>query len=92
MAVVHELKSDPAIFQMSVQNVKDYELRLNDRNFQIGDILHIRETSESGEAMSAGAELRYTGRIMVRKINSILSGYGLKEGWVILNVRKLRGR
>lgn len=89
MATIHELKKDPIVFDLSVRGQKDYEIRYNDRNFQIGDELHIRETTESGEAIKAGAELRYTGRMFVRKINGILSGYGLKEGWVILNVEKV---
>ena len=86
---IHELKKDPVVFDLSVRGLKDYEIRFNDRGFQVGDELHIRETTESGEAIKSGAKLEYTGRMFVRKINAILSGYGLKEGWVILNVSKV---
>lgn len=85
----HKLKKDPAVFQATIDGIKDYEIRFNDRNFQVGDELHIRETASTGEEMEAGAPLEYTGRMFVRKINGILTGYGLKDGWCILNVSKV---
>jgi hypothetical protein len=85
--VLHELKTDPDVFQASHWGVKPYEIRFNDRNFQLGDLLRLRETQHSGVEMAAGAPLIYTGRERSMPIRFILSGprYGLAEGWVILS-------
>ena len=58
----HELKSDPASFQCMWDGVKTFDLRFNDRNFQIGEYLILKETLYSGEEMKAGKPLKYTRR------------------------------
>jgi hypothetical protein len=84
----HELKTDPDVFQALTEGEKTYEIRRDDRGFQVGDILILRETEYSGEQMFAGAPLEYTGRHAVRRVTHALRGpqYGLSEGWVILSV------
>lgn len=84
----HELKTDPIVFQMSVNGVKPYEIRLNDRDFQVGDMCWLRETKYSGASMKVdGFPLEYTGREMTKEITNIVSGYGLADGWVILTLK-----
>jgi hypothetical protein len=87
----HELKTDPEVFQASLDGLKNFEIRLNDRDFRQGDTLTLRETEHSGEEMSNGAPLKYTGRSLDCKINYVLHGgrYGLADGWVILAVYHL---
>ena len=82
----HELKTDPAVFIASQEGDKSFEIRLNDRGYQIGDHLLLRETKHSGEEMKAGKPLAYTGREYLVRVKYILSGYGLKEDWVIMSV------
>ena len=54
---------------------KSFELRKNDRDYQIGDILELREM-DNGEP---------TGRAIEKEITYILEGFaGLKEGYCIL--------
>lgn len=88
---VHDLKTDPAVFQLSLDGLKDWEIRFNDRNFQVGDHVLLRETKFSGEEMKAGKPLEFTGRTLHRVITSIVDGYGLENGWVILSLNALGG-
>lgn len=84
--VTHEIKADAAVFEASFKWLKNYELRFNDRDYQVGDMLKIRETQFTGAEMKAGAPLIYTDRAINREIAHVLRGpaYGLADGWVIL--------
>jgi hypothetical protein len=85
----HNLKTDNAVFVLSYAGSKQYEIRLNDRAFNIGDILILEETKYSGAEMrDYGKPLKYTGRQLMRRVDHILEGYGLEPGWVILSVSK----
>ncbi len=88
VSVNHELKTDPAVFEAVLDGSKTHEIRFNDRNFQVGDILRLRETRYTGQEMK-GPEprpLEFTGRELVRKVSHVLEGYGLQPGWVILSL------
>jgi len=83
----HTLKTDPDVFEASISGLKNFEIRLDDRNFTQGDTLRLEETKHSGEQMKNGKPLVYTGRVVESEINYILhGGYGLTDGWVILDV------
>lgn len=88
---VHELKTDPDVFAMSYAGNKNFEIRKNDRDFQVGDLLILKETLFSGEQMKNGMPLQYSGRILSRSVNYILPGgeYGLDPEWVIMDVIKI---
>ena len=97
----HELKTDPDVFQALVDGRKTYELRKDDRGFQVGDTLTLRETRYTGQEMISyehpdhpgrivfGKPLEYTGRTVGRVVTHILRGpiYGLADGWAILSVK-----
>ena len=85
----HELKTDSNVFQAVVEGLKTYEIRLNDRNYQIGDTLILQETEYTGDEMKQGQPLVYTGKDCRVIITHILYGpiYGLREDWVILSIR-----
>lgn len=84
----HVLKKDPEVFQATVDGNKPYEIRLDDRNYQVGDILHVKETLHSGESMKLdGAPLIYTGREYTVEVTYILRGYGLNPDWVIMSFK-----
>lgn len=40
--MLHELKTYPKYFQETIEGNKLFEIRKNDRNFQVGDILNVR--------------------------------------------------
>lgn len=82
----HELKTDPEPFTASFRGNKMYEIRLDDRNFQPGDLLVLRETLHTGEDMANGLPLVYTGRVLSRIVTEKRTNYGVKDGWCILGV------
>lgn len=88
---VQELKTDPAVFQASWRGAKPFEIRRNDRDFQEGNLLRLRETQFSGTEMADGSPLIYTGRELVVEVTYVLRGprYGLLAGWAILGVRRI---
>ena len=85
----HELKTDSEVFIQSFSNKKPWEIRYNDRDFQVGDILILRETKYSGaEMMIQDKPLEYTGVTLTRIVDYILpeGSYGLADGWVVMSV------
>jgi len=74
MSKVHELKTDPEVFQPVYIGAKTFEIRYNDRDFKIGDTLHLNETKHSGEEMKQGEPLVFTGRWCSKRIIYILYG------------------
>jgi hypothetical protein len=87
--VIHELKADPDPFLDIYNDNKQVEIRLNDREYDVADYILLRQTLYSAEDMARDCELIYTGRILLLKIIHVQSGYGLKEGYVALSIRKL---
>lgn len=82
----HDLKTDSVPFQLALDEIKLWEIRRNDRDYQVGDHLVLQETQYTGAEMAEGKPLIYTGRAVDRVVTHVLSGYGLDEGWVILSV------
>jgi hypothetical protein len=81
----HDLKTDPEAFDAADRGDKTHEIRFNDRDFKVGDLLQLLETRHTGEQMRAGAPLEFTGRKARRVVSHIQEGYGLAPGWVILS-------
>ena len=77
--MTHEIKILPKYFEKAKDWSKPFELRKDDRSYQLGDIVILKEFSYS--------EGIYTGRQAVRKISYILRDcpdYGLKDGYCII--------
>lgn len=75
----HDLKILPQYFQAVWSGIKTFELRKDDRDYQRGDILVLREWD--GE--------KYTGSAICVKVTYILQNaekYGLKDGYVIMGI------
>ena len=76
----HKLKLAKMFFEDVRLGRKSFELRKNDRDYQIGDILELREM-DNGEP---------TGRVIEKEITYILEGFaGLKEDYCILALAEI---
>jgi len=77
----HTLKTETEYYQAIEKGLKTFELRKNDRDFKVGDMLTLKEVVNGV----------YTGReIFGKEVKYILSGgkFGLEEGYVIMQLDK----
>lgn len=82
---VHELKTHPDVFQDVWDERKPFEIRYNDRDFRVGDILRLKEWLPD--------TLSFSGRIADRKVTYILQGaeaekFGCKKNYCIMAIEK----
>lgn len=77
--MTHDLKIMPKYFNDVWDGIKRFELRKDDRDYQIGDTLILREWD--GE--------KYTGSVSIKDVIYILRDapeYGLKEGYCVIGL------
>lgn len=81
----HELKMIPVFFQPAWDGEKPFEIRRNDRMYQKGDTLRLREY-DSNPMRDCEPEERYTGRMLTVTVTYVMTGdkWGLREGYVVL--------
>jgi hypothetical protein len=82
---IHVLKTDSQVFKAIQDGLKTSEIRFNDRNFRVGDLIDLRGTVFTGSEMRKGRPLIFNGDQLIKQVTHVLSGYGLKEGWVCLS-------
>ena len=77
--VEHHLKILPCYFNDIVYNNKNFEIRKNDRHFQVGDMLVLNEWHHN----------KFTGNIITATVGYIHRGdgnYGLASGYCVLGL------
>ena len=83
----HELKIWPEYFEAIIAGTKTFDLRKNDRDFQVGDILWLREWHPNGHY--------YSGRETMQRVTYILphlpmagcaATFGLQPGHVVMAI------
>jgi len=76
----HELKTYDKYFDDIVNGNKTFEVRENDRDFKVGDILILCEYLPVKNV--------HTGRQVAREIKYILKGgrFGIKKGYVVMGL------
>ena len=84
----HTLKTDPDVFDAVASGEKTFEIRWNDRGYQVGDVLFLRKTRYTGAQMIEGLPLEYIGDPIRATVTYVLQGpvYGLAHGWVIMGI------
>ncbi len=83
---LHKLKTWPTFFAAVERGIKTFEVRKNDRNFQVGDTLLLEEWNPETRS--------YTGFGLLRTVSYITDGKALdckdkdvlKEGYVIMGL------
>lgn len=82
---IHRLKCYERFFKLTESGTKCFEIRRNDRDYQVGDLLELSETVEGSP----------TGRMMLFEIISILTSAdfpdGIKEGFAVLGIKPITG-
>lgn len=69
----HILKTDPDVFDQILDGSKTFEIRKNDRSYEVGDYLVLRKTLHNGEEMAAGKPLEYLGNPIVCKVTHMMN-------------------
>jgi len=77
---LHSLKIVPSYFDDVSSGKKKFEIRKNDRDFLVGDLLNLREWNPETE--------RYTGRELTAKVTYKINGgqYGLDNDYCVLGI------
>ena len=80
--MVHELKILPKYFDKVLSGEKTFEIRIDDRNYTLGDTLVLNEFFEQ----------RYTGKKIAVEVLYVLRHEdfpeGIPEGYVVLSIKK----
>jgi len=80
MSKVHHLKTIEPYFSDIRSRKKTFEIRKNDRNFQLEDALILKEYDPETDT--------YSGKFEVRYVIYILEGMGLSPGFVALGIEE----
>lgn len=76
---IHELKTWPEYFEAVLKGQKHFEIRKNDRNFQVGDYLRLCEYDPDLQ--------RFTGNYVKKRVTFILQGgFGLPENVCVMSL------
>jgi len=89
----HKLKILPQYFKAVQSGEKTFEIRKNDRGYEVGDTLLLQEWKEEillKTAMNTMSKGHYTGQEITKEISYIYEGedYGLKKSWCVLGLKE----
>lgn len=88
--MIHELKLNSKYYYDSLMNIKTFEIRKNDRNFKIGDILKLVEYFPVLIEGKYKGEIVFTGQFHYKQITYILDDQEyLREGYVCLGLQPI---
>ena len=78
MTQTHELKIWPEYYNAILDGRKKFELRKADRNFKVGDYIHLKEWEPLNE--------KYTEREALVRITYILEGQHVIPGYCLMSI------
>lgn len=78
----HELKTWTIYFDLIWKRIKDFEIRLNDRDYKVGDILVLKDFDPVAND--------YTMRTLIKKVKYVLNdSLFCKEGYVVMGLEDI---
>lgn len=83
----HSLKTWPEYFQALKSGIKDFEVRSNDREFNIGDTVICEEYNPETKQYT-GDQLTFTIKYKACWSDDVIMGTALKVGYCILGLIK----
>ena len=92
MSTVHDLKTDPIVWEAIASGKKRFEVRLNDRFYQRGDIVTLFKLSQSG--LSGAYEWDYNRnepKQLTFRIGWMLQGgqFGIEPKYVVFQLEPI---
>lgn len=75
--MIHELKLETSYFDAVLTGRKTFEIRFNDRDYKVDDILVLNEWDRLSEA--------FTGREVMKRV-TYLTNYAQKDGYVVMSI------
>lgn len=80
MSTTHRLKTWPKYFGAMLSGAKRFEVRKNDRGFQVGDVLRLEEWDPATD--------EYTGAFMLKYVTYVLEGgrFGIESGHCVMGI------
>lgn len=81
----HDLKTHPVFYRAVLAGIKPFEVRINNRNFQAGDCLLLREWEPDVK--------EFTGRMLRADVTYMLDSMvfeGLTDGYCVLGLANVR--
>lgn len=96
--MIHDLKIWPVPFRAVLSGAKRHEIRVNDRSYAVGDILHLREwvpEDQEDAVYEAGGgwnDANYTGRTIDVEVTHMTKGgeWGLPNDLCVMSIRHIR--
>ena len=80
---IHNVKLEGEYFKRVVSGEKNYEIRLNDRDYKQGDIIVLHELCVRA--------VELTGKRIIKEIGFI-TGYEQKEGYIVMALLNLTNK
>lgn len=79
--IVHDLKTWTEHYQNVIRGLKPWEIRLNDRDYKVGDILNLKEYFPNLN--------EFSGESTLFEVTHILHGgqFGIEKGFCIMSIK-----
>lgn len=84
--MLHEIKISEDFADAVINGEKNFEVRLNDRGYQKGDLVEFKVVPRSSSPFEY--EIIHGLNEKTYEITYVLSGFGIKEGWVVFGFKE----
>lgn len=86
----HHLKTWPQYFEAIIAGIKSFEVRINDRNYEVGDCLQLEEYNpRKKEFTNRRAHFEITYVLHGSAANDSELGWKLPDNVVVMGIRKI---